>query len=187
MLLISWGTGPFSVGACPWSLCTAEIYKHTHSTPRLSSITALRERCEPPKTNASFCFLFPPQWLDTFFHGASQHPRTENKVMPAFLYCTRCHLKRATEERYENPAETWAFGSPLSTPWEWSALNSNEHPDSPDTKSTCQYNLASRQEVSCRLQPNTRLWICLLGFHYSVKGINQYFGKDTHLCSCWLE
>lgn len=139
MLLISWGTGPFSVGDCPWSLCTAAIDKHTHSTPRLSSITALRERYEVPKTNASFCFLFPLQWLDIFFHGASQRPHTENKVMPALPYCTWCHLKRATEERYENPVETRAVGSPSSTPWEWSALNNNEHPDSPDTKSTRQY------------------------------------------------
>lgn len=115
MLLISWGTGPFSVGACPWSLCSAAIDKHTHSTPRLSSITALRERYELPKTNASFCFFISSAMIRHFLLVEHHSIHTENKVMPALSYCTRCLLKRAIEERSENPVETWAAGNPLST------------------------------------------------------------------------
>lgn len=42
MLLISSGTGPFSVAVCPWSVCGTAIDKRT---PRLSSITEKGMKC----------------------------------------------------------------------------------------------------------------------------------------------
>lgn len=120
MLLISWGTGPFSVGACPWSLCTTAIDKHAHT---LNTKAVIHHHTGRKVGDAQdkcifrfFVVFFPLQWLDIFSCGASQHPHRAKKVMPALLYCTWRRLKEAIEERSEIPAETRAVGNPLSAP-----------------------------------------------------------------------
>lgn len=79
MLLISLGTGPFSVGACPWSLCTAAKDKHTLDTSPVIHHRARRKGTRRPRQMCLFFLSFHLPWLDISSCGESQRPSQENK------------------------------------------------------------------------------------------------------------
>lgn len=114
MLLISLGTGPFSVGACPWSLCTTAKDKHTLDTGPVIHHRAGRKGTRRPRQMCLFFLSFHLPWLDISSCGESQRPSQENKVMPALTDYTVPSVKGAIEGRSENPASAWAAGNPLS-------------------------------------------------------------------------
>lgn len=114
MLLISLGTGPFSVGACPWSLCTTAKDKHTLDTGPVIHHRTGRKGTRRPRQMCLFFLSFHLPWLDISSCGESQRPSQENKVMPALTDYTVPSVKGAIEGRSENPASAWAAGNPLS-------------------------------------------------------------------------
>lgn len=146
MLLISLGTGPFSVGACPWSLCTTAKDKHTLNAGPVIHHRAGRKGTGRPRQMCLFFLSFHLPWLDISSCGEAQRPSQENKVMPALTDYTVPSVKRAIEGRSENPASAWAAGNPLSAVAlaRWTITNVLVH----ETKSTQLYNLSVR---SCTL------------------------------------
>lgn len=90
MLLISLGTGPFSVGARPWSLCTAAKDKHTLDTGPVIHHCAQRKGT---KTNVSIFFSFHFICHDYTFPLVENHGAQASRIK----WCQRsqitwCHL-----------------------------------------------------------------------------------------------
>lgn len=119
MLLISVRTGPFSVGACPWSLCTAAIDTHTHAQRQGCHPSLRREKGTSRPRQMHLSVFFPPLFISSAMirrAPAENHSVQTGRIKwwQLCLSCTWCHLKRAIEERSENPVETRAAGNPLS-------------------------------------------------------------------------
>lgn len=161
MLLISLGTGPFSVGACPWSLCTTAKDKHTLGTGPVIHHRAGRKGTGRPRQMCLFFLSFHLPWLDISSCGESQRPSQENKVMPALTDYTVPSVKRAIEGRSENPASAWAAGNPLSAVAlaRRTITNVLVH----ETKSTQLYNLSVR---SCTLAACSGLPFCTISLSF---------------------
>lgn len=125
MLLISWGTGPFSVGICPWSLCTAAIDKHTHTQHQGCHPSLHWEKGTSCPRQICRCFFFYFICYDETFTLAENHSiqskRRKGCPLSHSLHGAIC--KELLKTNLKIPVATWDAGNPCSI----RTLNNTDH------------------------------------------------------------